>query len=506
MNSLAELHNEQIAGTLSCFDRVIVFGSLPDIGYADAMQRYLGAHEILLFDYPRWAEPLRDEIRANAEKLAAEANIEIEFIRKHKAFRKDERIKAILEDRGTHPGLVHIFSAMEPCTAYQPWHNKQTHVTRIKSVDKKCLHYYFYFIDEAFGLCYLRVPTWAPFRLQAYFNGHSWLERKLMGAGIDYRMLDNSFSFIADFDLAQRWADRMDAKQLHAHLDLWAARFCPLQAYFPSGYHWSLHQVEYATDLVFRRQSELQPLYETLTHTAIHAVKPDHVATFLGRKLNDNSQDEVGNRFNTRIEGTCIRHQMGPASLKLYDKHGLILRVETTLNDVSFLRTRRAVQHRDGTESSKVAPLKKSIYSLAPLRQLMNATNQRYLAFLAAIDHPDAGIKALNKMAAPAKVDDRSYRGFNLFLAFDFALFQVLARGEWAITGFRAKDLRAHIEGLTTARASYLIKRLRTHNLIKKVGHRYKYYLTKLGRAVLSTGLVLREMVIIPKLQENLAD
>jgi hypothetical protein len=32
--------------------------------------------------------------------------------------------------------------------------------------DKKCLHYCFYFIDEEFGLCYLRVPTWAPFRLQ----------------------------------------------------------------------------------------------------------------------------------------------------------------------------------------------------------------------------------------------------------------------------------------------------------------------------------------------------
>lgn len=282
--------------------------------------------------------------------------------------------------------------------------------------------------------------------------------------------------------------------------------YLPLQARFPSGYHWSLHQVEYATDLVFRRQSELKPLYETLTHTAIHAVKPDHVATFLGRRLTDRFPDEVGNRFNTRIEGTCIRHQMGPASLKLYDKHGLILRVETTLNDVSFLRTRREVQHHDGTETSKVAPLKKSIYSLAPLRQLMNAANQRYLAFLAAIDHPDAGIKALNKMAAPAKVDDRSYRGFNLFLACDLLLFQVLARGEWAISGFRAKDLRAHIEGLTTARASYLIKRLRTHNLIKKVGSRYKYYLTKLGRAVLSTGLVLREMVVIPKLQKNLAD
>jgi hypothetical protein len=37
----------------------------------------------------------------------------------------------------------------------------------------KCLHYYFYFIDAELGLIYLRVPTWCPFRLQFYCNGHS---------------------------------------------------------------------------------------------------------------------------------------------------------------------------------------------------------------------------------------------------------------------------------------------------------------------------------------------
>jgi len=75
MNALADLHNEQIIGTLSCFDRVIVSGNLPDIGYADAMKRYRGMHDILLFDYPRWAEPLGDTIIANAEALAAEADL-----------------------------------------------------------------------------------------------------------------------------------------------------------------------------------------------------------------------------------------------------------------------------------------------------------------------------------------------------------------------------------------------------------------------------------------------
>ncbi|MGD2020422.1 MAG: hypothetical protein PVJ47_05165, partial [Thiohalocapsa sp.] len=125
---------------------------------------------------------------------------------------------------------------------------------------------------------------------------------------------------------------------------------------------------------------------------------------------------------------------------------------------------------------------------------------ERYLAFMACLDNPNAAQKALAKMAAPAKVKDRSFRGFDLFLDPDYRLFLTLARGEWSISGFRAGDLRAHIAGLTPARASYLIKRLRTHGLIKKVAHTYKYFFTKLGRRVVVTALVIREYFVQPSL------
>ena len=83
----------------------------------------------------------------------------------------------------------------------------------------------------------------------------------------------------------------------------------------------------------------------------IHTVKPDNIATFLGRKLNGNYQDEMGNRFNTRIEGTRIKHTMGPVSIKMYDKFRLILRIETTVVNVSFFKHYREVEHKDGTRS-----------------------------------------------------------------------------------------------------------------------------------------------------------
>jgi len=75
-----------------------------------------------------------------------------------------------------------------------------------------------------------------------------------------------------------------------------------------------------------------------------------------------------------------------------------------------------------------------------------------------------------------------------------------IARGEWAISGSRAADLRAHLPDFTPSRSSHLLKPPHLHGLIKKVGHRYKYYLTKLGRRVVATTLAMREFVLVPSL------
>jgi hypothetical protein len=502
MATFIERHADQIRGTLSCYDRVVLTGTLPDLCHAEAMARYLGSRQIRLFDYPRWAEPFRDEIRAHAERLAQEAGLTIEFIRRVKAFRKEERIKAILAQRGDHVGLVHIFSAMEPCPSYRPWHDKSSGKTGLKATEAKCLHYYFYFIDPALGLWHLRVPTWAPFRLQFYCNGHQVLARPLARKGIACTLLDNAFTAIADWSRAQQLADTLDVHRLHRQLDRLAGTYCPVLPQFAAGIHWSFMQVAYATDVVFARQAEFQPLYEALTQTAIHAVKPDHVATCLGRKLTAGYRDELGNDFSTRIEGTRIKHAMGWAAIKLYDKFGLIARVECTANDVSCFSHHRTVEHRDGTTEFKLAPVRKSLYSLPVLRELLGAATFRYLDFLATLEDPRPGLRALEKIATPVHEGERSYRGFNLFHGPDLDLFRTILRGEFTISGFQARQLRHHLVDCSGPQLSRLLKRLRTHGLIKKIGKRYKYYLSTLGRTVATAALKLRELVIIPMLSQ----
>jgi hypothetical protein len=499
MPSLLESYSEQIVGVLHCWDRVVVQGTLPGLCFAEGMTSYLSAHNVRVFDYPRWAEPLRDQIRQNAERLAERHGLQIEFMRKTK-FRKEDRIKQVLAERGDHPGLVHILSAMEGCNSYKPWHDKTTHRTFLKPDTGKCLHYYFYFIDEELGLGYVRVPTWCPFRCQVYFNGHNWLARKLTAEGIDYDLLDNAFVQIADFNAAQKLVDGLTVAKLHRALDRFAQRYCPVIQRLGVDYHWSLMQIEYATDIIFKRQSDLAPLYEALSRTAIHAVKADDVATFLGRKLTGNYQDEVGNDFSTRIEGTRIRHHMGPASIKMYDKFSLVLRIETTANDVSFFKHYRKVEQRDGTNTYKLAPVKKSIYSLGDLRELLLAANRRYLDFLSTMDDPSAGGRRLNKLTDTVVREGRSYKGFNFFSSDDALVFETLLRGEHYVSGIRNADLRKHLPDRSPGQLSRLLKRLRVHGLLKRVGRTYKYYLTKLGLNVAVAGLAIKRLFLVPAL------
>jgi len=501
VGDLLRRYTKQIVGVLSCLDRVVITGTLPDICHARAMEGYLRSRNRRLFDYPRWAERFKELIRKNAEQVAKKNGLEIEHIR-HSEFDKEKRVEAVLAKRGDHPGMVHIFSVMESCPSYQPWHDKQTHETHLRGKEAKCLHYYFYFIHPELGLCYLRVPTWAPFRLQFGFNGHNALALALKRKGIFYRMADNAFVKIGNFEKAQRLANGWEVWRLHRQLDKLARRLCPVQDHFPAGYHWSVMQVEYSTDVIFRRASDLAPVYGLLSRTAVQAVKADNIATFLGRKLNGNYQGEVGNSFETRIEGTRIKHSMGPVSIKMYDKHGRVLRIETTVNDVRFFTHHRRVEHRDGTWEMKNAPVRKTIYSLPVLQELMGASNQRYLDFLGALDDPSAGLKRLEQLSQPVRNGKRSWRGFNLFDKTDLAVFEAVGRGEFTIGGLSNRRLQRVLRYHTGPQISRILKRLHLHGLVKKIGHTYKYYLTRLGQKAIACALTLRRLFLVPALAD----
>jgi len=503
---LTERYAPHIRGTISCFDRVIVTGSLVDCCHSGAMQAQVVRRGLLFFDYAKvLADPLRNRLHDNARAIAEREGLKIDPIKKFGSFRKEDRIREILSRRGTHPGLVHVFSAMEACTCFKPWHDRGTGRTGLQTVSGRCAHYYFYFIDELFGLCYLRVPTWAPFTLQFYCNLHNWLAAKLGLADIAFEQQDNAFVRIADVAAAQKIADAFDPNELHRRLEKWGRRFCPVLDEFPGGWHWSLCQVEYATDIIFDRPLDLKALYETLTRTAIHEVKADDIATFLGRNgLPADGDVDGGSRYNVLLEGTRIRHNLGKTAIKMYDKFGHVLRIETSTSEVGFFKHYRKVEHRDGTSAMKFAPVKKTIHSLGALRELLAASNRRYLEFISAFQDTSSGRTALDQVSRTVRdAKDRPSRGINFFRADDQELVLAVLRGEHTISGLTARRLRRVLKGWKPAHLSRALRRLRAHGLLRKIGGTFKYYVTSLGRRVLLAAQNLRETVLIPALVQE---
>lgn len=163
LQPLIKRYQDDLQGVLSCFDRIVITGTLPGACYSKGMTSYLYSRNIKIFDYAKeMAEPMRILLHDNAHKLADEHGITIQHLNQKGI---QDIVAGVLKKRGEAPGLVHIISAMESCSAYEPWHDKRTHQTFLRTTSGKCLHYYFYFMDAIVGLCYLRVPTWLPCRL-----------------------------------------------------------------------------------------------------------------------------------------------------------------------------------------------------------------------------------------------------------------------------------------------------------------------------------------------------
>jgi len=497
---LTTTHREEIIGKLYCFDRVLINAVAGTFGFPDGMAMFFNTHGYRMFDFANVFTPVTSRIKENAEMIAAEHGLEIEYIRNSKAFRKEDRIAAIAKERGDEEGIVHIFSVLEVNKSYKPWHDKANGMSFFKNDSIKCLTYYFYFIDREFGLCFLRVPTIAPYKIDFYFNGHNWLETKLRKRGIPFQKDDNAFTYIEDFDEAQRLSDRIRVEDLHKALDIFIKRFCPMPDEWKLSYNYTIAQVEYACDILFVSEESLKPLYDEIIKTLMHTVTPENIANFLGKRFSVAFEGEAGSKLGKRILGTRIKHQMGEISVKIYDKFGKILRIEVTSNDISQLKVFRDVHKRDGSIVQQIAPVKKSIYSLFDLISIFKNACNRYLEFISSFDDPTDGLKKLDRVTETVTVNAKKYKGFNFFSKIDEKILIAVADGKFNLKGITNKTLRKMLPEQKPWQVSAILKRLRLHGLIKKVGSTYKYYLTCLGKQVIAAGLSFKNMSLIPAL------
>jgi hypothetical protein len=264
-------------------------------------------------------------------------------------------------------------------------------------------------------------------------------------------------------------------------------------------YYWTTEQAEYATDVMFRDPAALKDLYENLLKHATLCFSAEDVLTFPGRRLSGNFAGEVLNDYRKRWPGARIRHRMKENWIKMYDKHGSVLRIETVINHPhEFTVWRRGT--RRGKQVLGWFPMAKGVANLYRYAEVSLAANRRYLDALAVVDDPAEARLQVRSLARPARQNGRAYRGFNPAAEADVQLFAVVLRGEHAIHGFRNADVRHRLfvpaKTLTErnrqgARVSRLLKRLHVHGLIAKIPRSRRWRVTPRGHAIMAMVLTL---------------
>ena len=407
--------------------------------------------------------------------------------------------------------MVCILGAIERCRGFKVGKNQKTGFLQLQWSLGKCQHFYVYFIDAEFGLCHLRIPTWAPFRLQFCCNGHDWLERPMRAAGLRFKKADNCFTQASDFAAAQALLKNFEPQRLHRMLDQMAARGVAVHGRFGQSLHWSVYQAEWSTDIVFQNDRVLPELYREIVRTAAIEVGCSDIYRFLGKPPRTNSKAEPGRRLQTLVQGTRLKHTLGATSLKMYDKVGSVLRIECTTSDVTTFQHRRKVEPRrsagpgasqTGAGSCgeiKWAPMRKTSYSLGAVAEAMSACNRRYLGDISQWPGRTRERHAWGKITASRRDEkDRAVRGVNFFRADDLQFLRALQRGEHQIQGGRNRTLQPHLPGWKPARIGRTLRRFRVLKLIKPVAGTRKYYPTARGESLVIAGLQLTERIILP--------
>lgn len=505
MSAFEIVHQDRVIGKLTCFDRLIFKGHLARFNMPGRLKSFLNHQGVLLKDFDRYVTKTTERVKAHAQALAASAGRPYLYLAethtKSRGQSKEELARGIAERDGIVAGLICVLAAVEPCSSFSIFKNKQTHRLELVRRRRKCLHFYFYYLHPELGFCHVRLQSWFPFEVQVWVNGREALSRALERKGVRPLRYANAILKVTDWNLAQRLADRLATRRWPRLLNGLARAVNPMLATVVGagfgGYWWVVDQAEVATDIAFRSRQGLEAVLPGLVAHAASAFSAEDVLRFLGRKLHPSLAAEVTSDARRRPEGWRVKHRMARNSIKVYDKAS-VLRVETTINDPTQFRVLRV---KDGHRVW--CPMRKGVANLGRYHQVGRQANERYLDALAAAHDNRAGLAVLHRHSKPITNRGRRHPRLNPLSPDDLALFRAALAGEHAIVGFRNADItrRLHPKPAATdadarrrcQRTSRLITKLRGHGLVAKVPRRRLYRVTPYGQRFMATALAVHD-------------
>ncbi len=516
MKAFLERFSEKVLGVINGFDRFVLRGILRPLAVVTGMRHFLRKKDVLLKDFGPYVLETTEKVKAASLRAAKEAGRPTPFLRSPQTD-KAEFARTIAQADGITEGLIAVLRSTEIARCYAIHPRRETKMLELELESRPCLHYYHYLMDPVFGFMNARLQTWFPFNIQICLNGREYLARAMDREGLRYEQRENCFVWIDDLPRAQAlmegflrtaWPEALDRIRRWVH----PAHEEVLGSY-AADYYWVGHETEWASDLLFRTPDALAALHPGFVRHALLTFRSDHILRFLGRRLHGNFQGEVTTRLVRRPEGVCVRHAVERNSIKLYDKQGRVLRVETTVNNPRDFKVYRPKEgNPDGPRSWR--KLRKGIADLHRRAEVSQAANNRYLDALAPADTSTPVSRLVDPITRPTRWHGQRVRGLRPWADEDRPLLEAVLRGEFTLNGFRNRDLQGILfpkqpatpeeQRRRRAAVTRRLRMLRAHALIRKVPSTHRYVLSPKGREIL-TALSATQNLTIQELQRAAA-
>lgn len=505
-------YRSAVTAVLSGFDRLVFRGTLLPLVIERGMHRLLSRVGVRLLDFKEYALATSERVTNASLREAVEGHRPVRYLHSAKTD-KEALVHQLLQAHPVEQGLICALRIVEPCMSFEYHRAADPNQRGLRLQPRKCLHIYKYYRHSVFGLLGTRLQTWFPFNVQIWLNGREWLARQLQSNGCGFVRHDNCFTALDDPALAQHLMDQQLKVSWKRLLDSLARALNPVHGQifksWPLTYYWSAYQSEWATDLLFRDRAALGAIYPALVrHAMLHFHSPD-VMRFLGRKgLHGKFQGELTSRLKQRAEGVRVKHWVDGNSIKMYDKAGSVLRIETTIGKTTPFKVFRPLDSsRSGSRKLAWRPLRKGIADLHRRAQVSQHANQSYLDALAAVDDQTPLHLLLDQVSRPVLYHGHRVRALRIGDPDDLALLAAVARGEFATAGFRNRDLRhllfpARALALPdqarrlSARVSRQLRLLRAHGVIRKVPKSHRYRLTQRGQLLAAALFAARQATL----------
>lgn len=481
--------------TLECLDRIVLTGVPQGIEYPQAYINHLRSIGLDPLNHIDWASEHRESLENHLKAIVSGAKKEI--LDGNKIGRKDDHVKALLENRGHRDGLICVIRSMERCRTYYYAKTKTVNLLPIYFKSNKCTYFYVYYYHHELGIVQIRIQTYAPFYCQVIVNGHRILERMLTENNIKHTCRDNAFETIDNPVAAQDLANTITSQYIESRVRPLLFRFFPFLKTIDLPIRFTIRQVEYSADIISDGRTSFTDMMPHIIGK-LAVFQPQDISRLL-IDVPKAKNKAAFKKYETEF-GSCLRFSAGDSSVKLYDKGPNILRCETTCNDITKLKGFRTITHKNGDKSKKVARLSKHISSLETFVGIARLVNHRLIDRLGPVIATAYSISELDKVCMPIKHKNKSVRGFSFFNTEDRQIVQTLANPANEIHGFSRKMLLKQIPKLTPYQASYAMKRLHVHGLTKKLANSHRYFITKEGRTLLSTMMIVTKEVILPSM------